>query len=366
MKSITINPLINPLITLTVIGLGVFVFVTQKTILVPIFLAFFFSLLFLPGARRLERWRVPRIVANLLMIIFAILVLLGIGTALSFALSQFVGNLPDAQPAILQNLSLIQTWIAKTFSISLAEQQVWITENISLVEIGAQNIGSIISNVKTISSALALTFIYTFFLLYYRDKLKIFLQKLLGGVQEERVLDVIRKIGSIIPSYLTGVLWAMIILSALISLGLWIAGINNPLFWGIVIALLNIIPYIGTAVGFLLLVVFTLVTQGIPFAIGAIIVFSITQFIDNNFLTPLIAGGKIDINPMAAILGLIIIGSLWGTIGLVIALPIIGIIKVVADNLPGYHALGYLLGNEGTEDHALTWSNIKKTFTRRK
>ena len=78
----------------------------------------------------------------------------------------------------------------------------------------------------------------------------------------------------------------------------------------------------------------------------------------------MIAGGTIDINPLAAILGLIVIGSIWGTVGLVLALPIIGMIKVIADSTPRYEAFGYLLGNQGTEEHAITWHNVKKRFRR--
>lgn len=353
---------INTLTTFAFFGIILYFFVTQKTLLAPLVLGFFLSLLILPTVRKLESWRVPRILANILMITCSILVILGIGVAISFALSQFISELPTHQSALTQNFLLVQEWIAQVFHFSVYDQQQFIAENFNIIEISANNIGTILSSAGSLFSILGLTFIYTFFLLYYRDKLKIFLEKFLGDKQEKQILTVVRKIGSIIPSYLTGLLWVIIILSILIAFGLWIVGVDNAMFWGISIAMLNIIPYIGTTIGFILLVIFVGATQGLPLAIAAIIIFIITQFIDNNILTPLITGGKIDINPLAAIVGLIVIGSLWGTLGLIIALPIIGIIKIVADSLPEYEAFGYLLGNQGTEKHAITWHSIKKYF----
>jgi predicted PurR-regulated permease PerM len=72
----------------------------------------------------------------------------------------------------------------------------------------------------------------------------------------------------------------------------------------------------------------------------------VAQFIDNNFLTPIIAGGQISINPLAAIISIIIWGMIWGVIGMVLALPILGLIKIICDAVPKLQPLGYLLGDK--------------------
>lgn len=366
MKSQPLHPLLNPLITIVcIVGIGYFL-VTQKTLLLPLVLGFLFALLLLPAVQRLEKIHVPKILANIIMIVATILVLITIMGALSITLSQFVGDIPNYQVEAKQNIGLIQQMITNVSGISLIDQNSWIDQNINLVEIGLQNVGNVISQATSIASTLGLTFLYTFFMLFYRAKLRIFLQKLLGGEAEKNILNVIKKIGTIVPHYLTGVIKVMLILATLNTLGLWMIGIHNPLFWGIFIAVLNIIPYVGTLVGFIALIIITLITQGIPLAIGAIILFLITQFIDNNILTPKIAGGTININPLAAILGIIIMGSLWGTVGMMLALPLVGIIKVIADGLPEYEAWGYLLGDEKPESPTLLGKQITKLITFKK
>lgn len=346
MKLEKITPLLNPLITIIwIIGAGYF-FATQKTILLPMVLGFLFALLLLPGTQRLERWRIPRIISSLIMIIITILILLGIMGSLSLTLSQFIGDLPTYGIQIKQNIGNLQNTLSSITGISLVEQNSWIDQNINFLELGVQNIGSVISSATTIASTLTLTFLYTFFMLYYRTRITIFLQKLLGGEQEKQILAIIKKMGGVIPHYLTGVLKVMVILASINTLGLWLIGIHNPMFWGIFIAVLNIIPYVGTLIGFVGLIIISLITQGIPFALGAVVLFLLTQFIDNNILTPRIAGGNININPLAAIVAIIIFGSLWGTVGMMLALPLIGIIKIIADSLPDYEAWGYLIGDE--------------------
>ncbi len=358
------NPLFNPLVTIIgVVGL-IYVLVTQKMIVIPLVLGFFFALLLLRPVQRLEKHGIPRIFANFLMIILTIILVGGLCALIWLAVSQFISDIPQYHSAIQQNLVDFQEFIARLTKVSVEDQKLWMDQNLNLLEFGAKNAGSIIASASSLVSTLGLTFIYSFFILYYRDKLRVFIQKLLGGTAEANMLATMKKIARIIPNYLVGVFKVMIILGILNTAGLLIIGVHNAVFWGIIIAILNVVPYIGTIIGFAALVIFTLITQGLPLALGAVILFLITQFIDNNFLTPMIAGGTIDINPLAAILGLIVIGSMWGTVGLVLALPIIGMIKVIADSTPRYEAFGYLLGNQGTEEHAITWHNIKKRFRR--
>ncbi len=366
MRSSTLTPLLNPLITIIcIIGIG-YLLVIQKTFFIPLVLGFLFSLLLLPAVQRLEKMRIPRALANIIMIIATILVLIIIMGSLSVTLSQFIGDIPNYQVEAKQNIGIIQQAITNISGISLVEQNNWIDQNFNLVEIGLQNVGNVISQATSIASTLGLTFLYTFFMLFYRTKLRTFLQKLLGGETEKNILVVIKKIGTVVPHYLTGVIKVMIILAIMNTLGLWIIGIHNPLFWGIFIAVLNIIPYVGTLIGFAGLIIITLITQGVPLAIGAVILFLITQFIDNNILTPNIAGGTININPLAAILGIIIMGSLWGTVGMMLALPLVGIIKVIADGLPEYEAWGYLLGDESPEAPSPLGKRITKLITLKK
>jgi predicted PurR-regulated permease PerM len=135
-------------------------------------------------------------------------------------------------------------------------------------------------------------------------------------------------------------------MTGLNTLGFWIIGIPSPLFWGIIVSLLNVIPYVGTIIGFGAVTLFALLVVGPATVLFAIIMFLVVQFVDNNFLTPTIAGGQIDINPLAAIISIVVWGMIWGVVGMVLALPILGLIKIICDTIPELKPYGYLLGNQ--------------------
>ena len=73
----------------------------------------------------------------------------------------------------------------------------------------------------------------------------------------------------------------------------------------------------------------------------------ITQFLEKNFITPKIVGSSVSINPLASIAALIGFGLLWGVVGMVLAIPITGMLKIVFDSIPSMKPYGFILG----EDH---------------
>jgi predicted PurR-regulated permease PerM/protein-disulfide isomerase len=336
----------------------------MKTILAPLILGILFSFFLLPSVTKLEQWRIPRILANLIMIILCIGVLVGLGAVLSFAISGFADDFPGHASALTQSVSKAHTLVNNVTGLSAEVQRAWVEQNVSILELGTSSLASLLSSATNIISILGLTFLYTFFFLYYRSKIKIFFKKLLEGRHEAVFMNTLQKLVRVVPNYLSGVLWVMAILSVVSSFGFWIIGAKNPLFLGILTSLLNIIPYAGPVIGFGLVFIFTLITQGGSVALGAIIIFIVVQFLENNFLTPVITGNSIDINPLTAIIGIIIGGAVWGVLGMLIALPILGMIKIAFDAIPQLEPFGYLLGTAGTENHEISWANLKKCLSR--
>ncbi len=106
-----------------------------------------------------------------------------------------------------------------------------------------------------------------------------------------------------------------------------------------------LIPYFGLSLGSLLPAAYTLVTQDNPLkALGVIGVFLFVQALEGNFITPYIVGAKVSINPLAAIIVLILWENVWGLPGLVLALPLTAIIKVIFDSVDSLKPYGFLIG----------------------
>jgi predicted PurR-regulated permease PerM len=80
------------------------------------------------------------------------------------------------------------------------------------------------------------------------------------------------------------------------------------------------------------------------YAVGVVGVFWVIQVLEANIITPYIVGSKISINPMIAILVLILFGNLWGISGLILALPITALLKIIFDEIPDTRPFGFVLG----------------------
>ncbi len=343
----------DPLVVLWFSITVVFVLIIGKGILIPIAIALLLAFFLRPAARKLESWGWPRALAHALLIILLILGILVLVGVLSFALRSFILDIPQYATTIAQNIDSVQTWITSALGVSNADQAIWIKENLNLLELGASNAGRIFGATANTIAMGSLVFIYTFFFLYYRTKFKNFLAQLIGKHRKDAVERMTKKISRVMPSYLTGMSFVLIIMSALNSLGFWIIGVHSPIFFGILAAVLNVIPYIGTAIGFGLVVIFTLLTSSVGAALLVVALFVVVQFVDNNILTPNIAAGQINVNPLAAIVGIIVGGVIWGVVGMIIAIPILGIIKIICDNMEGLESFGYLIGTEGNEKKEL-------------
>ena len=163
------------------------------------------------------------------------------------------------------------------------------------------------------------------------------------GSNIDSLLD---RVQNVTQNYLVGMLTVIGILAVLNTTGLFIVGLEHAVFFGVFAALLAIIPYIGIIIGALPPLVYALLlTDSLLTPVFVIAVFGTVQFLEGNFITPRIVGSKVSINPFVAMVALIIGGELWGISGMILFVPLIGILKVVFDQIEELKPYGYLLGN---------------------
>ena len=113
-------------------------------------------------------------------------------------------------------------------------------------------------------------------------------------------------------------------------IGLLALGIDHAIFFGILSGVLTIIPYVGIIIGALFPLIMALITKdSIWYAVGVVIVFAVVQFLEGNFITPRITGSKVSINALAAIIALVIGGKILGIAGMILAVPAIGVLKII-------------------------------------
>jgi len=202
-------------------------------------------------------------------------------------------------------------------------------------------------------TSVGMTLIYAFFLLFYRKNIKTFILYQFAKKTRPEINQTLTEIKETIQSYIGGIGIVVIVLSVLNSIGLSIIGIKYAIFWGILGGLLAIIPYIGTLIGGLLPFLFALSTAEAYWQPIAVLVFyGFVQMLEGNLITPKIVGDKVDVNPLFAILAIVFFGTFWGVAGIVLALPIISILKIVLSNFEETESYAVLMSTEIGEKNA--------------
>ena len=354
--------------TLLFIILFFYGIIAAKDILVPLALGTLFAFLLYPIASFLETKGFPRIIANLIAIILGIVIVSGAIYLIYWQLSIFVDDFPELRRKALTNVRGLTHWIEARFGISSSRQQQGLRDFITDAFMrGGESFRNIFTATTATVAKIGLLPVFVFFMLYYRNKFKIFILKLTDESKHETTGKVIKEISQVTQRYMSGITTVVLILCFLNTFGLMIVGLKYALLLGILSALMNYIPYFGTIIGGAIPLLVALVTEDSPrYAFGVILLFIIIQFIENNILTPNIVGGNVRINPFFVILSIIIGGLVWGLAGMFIVLPFIAMFKIVCENIEALHPYAFLMGTEGTEKHALTWNKTKAFFTRSK
>ncbi|MFT2007842.1 AI-2E family transporter [Pontibacter sp. 13R65] len=318
-----------------------------KSVLMPMAFALLFALLLLPMTRDMEKLRIPRPLAILISIILVIVIL----ALVIWFLSMQIVSLTSELETIGQNFDLllmrVQDYLYRNFDIAPANKSDFIKNAIgSLREFSTAFVGSTISMTTGALAAFTIVPIFVFCLLYYRDHLEQFMFKFVAKDSRSNLNNTITNIQQVIQSYISGLMIVIMIVALLNSAGLLLLDVKYAIFFGIFASILTIIPYIGILIGALLPALFTLATTGhLIDAVLVVGVFVFVQFLEGNFITPLVVGSKVSINPFAAIVALLIGGEIWGAAGMILSIPVIATLKVIFDAYPPLSPFGFLLAD---------------------
>lgn len=308
---------------LVVTALVITAVVLIQDIIIPFAFAGILSVVMLPAVKKLEDRKLGTAVSISIVLLVTIVML---GLFLWLIIDQVVGlvnDLPNLQTKLEAFINQTSRTLKRDFGISTAEQNKMVADAMRSV---SQYLGSILLSTTNVISALVQIPIYIFLFLIYRDKFRDFFLSLLHSEELSWKKDVER----VIQGYISGLFLVTMIIAALNTIGLLIVGIDHAIFFGILSGVLTIIPYVGIIIGALFPVIMALITKdSIWYTIGVIIVFSVVQFLEGNFITPRITGSKVSINALAAIIALLIGGKILGIAGMILAVPGIGLLKIL-------------------------------------
>jgi AI-2 transport protein TqsA len=198
-----------------------------------------------------------------------------------------------------------------------------------------------------IAETLVLTiffFIFTFFILQYRHILMRFVLELFDEEHNKMVNVVITRIRSLINSYVLGLLIEMSVVAIIIFTSLMIIGVKYALLISVMAAVLNIIPYLGIYCCMAIAMLITAATNTTGHVVAVGVIFLVTHFADANVILPHVVGGKMKINPFITILAVLVGHLVWGIPGMFLFIPLIAIIRLISEEVPGMKPWAILLG----------------------
>lgn len=296
--------------------------ILTKNIVIPIAFAALFAVVLNPISSRIEKKTGP--ILGITIVLVAALILLAL--LIWFIVGQLT-NLAATLPGLEAKFFALVTKASDFIYIELG---VSTDEQTNMLKDGLKNLSAYLGEVVVSTSYLAYFFvqvpIYIFLFLLYRDKFREFFLAITasGDMQWKKDIE------GVVRGYISGLTIVVLIAGALNSIGLLILGIDHAIFFGFLSGALTLIPYIGITIGATLPALFALVTKdSLWYPIGVVAVHAGVQFLEGNFITPKVTGSKISVNALAAILALLIGGQILGIAGMILAVPAVGILKIL-------------------------------------
>lgn len=323
----------------------------SKPFLVPLCFGGLLAMLFLPLSRWFENKKIPKGISILFCIIIFLVLISAIIWLISWQVTDLATESTDIENKVRKMISEIEDYVGTHFGISKKQQEKIITDQ-------AQENGGILSNLGTFASGFVIDFIlvlvYIFLFMFYRGRLKAFVLQITASQQKKNTETIIHDIQKVAQQYLTGLGMMIVCLWIMYSIGFSIVGVKYAVLFAIICGLLEIIPFIGNLTGTLLAVLMVVIQGGgTGMVLGVVVTYLIVQFLQTYLLEPLVVGAEVNINPLFTIIILVLGELVWGIPGMVLAIPLLGIVKIICDHIPSLKPYGYLIGSDRRKKNIL-------------
>lgn len=321
-----------------------------RPVLIPMLLALFLRMLFTPAMRALKRYGVPYGVGAA-MVVATLAAALGLGAyGLSGPVATWVTRLPATVGQIEQRTRSMRVPLAKVKRAvnalddlaTLGSGRTPQTVVVSRPGIGAMLVTGTPKLIFNVVIVLALLY----FLLASGD---VFLNKLVHVLQREadkrRAVKIARRMERQMVRYFATKTVINIGLGIAVSGVTYLMGMPDPALWGVMVALLNYMPYLGAAISAVVLGAVALVTfPQLGHALLVPGVFVVLATVEGQLIDPAVLGQQLALNPVVIFVAMLVWGWIWGAVGVLLAVPITVSAKIICDHVASLRHLGEFLG----------------------
>jgi predicted PurR-regulated permease PerM len=326
--------------------IGFFYF--AKVVFLPLVFALLLSFLFRPLVRALMRVKIPAPVGAAVVLGLALLGVVHGVSKLQEPAAEWLAKAPENLKAAegkirntFRRIEPLRRFIAPPGEVtSPAEEK---TPKVELT--GSYITGTVLSFTTSVLTGLIETFVLLYFFLATGDHLMRKLVRAVPSFENKRnVIGIVHDVQHNISAFLFTITVINLCLGALVALGAYCVGMSNALFWGVLAAVLNFIPYFGPFTGVVILSIAGLLTfDSVGQGLLPPLIYLTLHAIESNFVTPMVLGRRLTLNPVVIFLSLMFWMWLWGIPGALLAVPFLMTVKILCDHIKPLAPLGELL-----------------------
>ncbi len=334
--------------TLSIISMFVVAYFARDLIL-PVLLGFLIALTLSPVNRSLQKVGLPAGLSATFLILTAAV---GIAAILYFA-GETARSWSDDAPRIARELQQKLAGMTDAFdAVQNASAQV--EEMTTASETGPQTVviqqpgllNTAVTVAVSTATSIGVALILALFVLASGDLFYVKLVQAFPTMREKkRALSTVYGIERRVSGYLLTITLINAGLGLLVTLSLWLLGLEYAYIWGVAAFLLNYLPILGGLVGTVLVGVHAIIFfESLSYALLAPVAYQLLTSIEAQFVTPFLIGKKMELNIVAVFLTVVLWAWLWGIAGALVAVPFLLVFKVLCENVPSLETIGNFLG----------------------
>lgn len=337
------------------IVLGISALYFGKDVLLPLTLAILTTLTLSPIVRTLnKRGLRPGLTSPLIVLALAATLVLG-AYALSVPLAEWFARAPEIGREIQWELRELRASLQAVEEAGKSVDQLSGPAEPGVSEVVVREPGFLLtasSGVLAAMATAAIAALLTIFLLASGDDIHERIVNALPTFRDKRTaVEIVRAIERSVSRYLLTIALINTGLGVAVGLAMWGLGMPTPVLFGVMAALLNFLPYLGAILGVGIAGAVAIVTfDGLGATLAVPLVYLSLTSLEGNVVTPLVLGRRLELNAVAILVGVAFMGWLWGAVGVLVAVPLLVVIKTICDHLPSWKMLGAFLGGEGEHE----------------
>ena len=316
-------------LALALVALVGFFLIVGKSLLLPIFVAVISVYVLIAASDALARLpggkHLPEAVRRAIVLALFLLAVLVLGAVMVGTAEQVGNRLPEYQ----QNVMALLSRLLSALGVNDPDwQKLWqqFVARIPMQQVAGTALGSI----SAAAGLIAMVVVYAAFLMGERGGFARKIAVALPGERGERAAAITSRINVAISDYLAVKTLINVILGVASFAVLWFFGVDFALFWAVVIALLNYIPYVGSLLGVAFPVILSMAQFGsLQTTLLITVLLTAAQVWTGNVLEPKMIGRKVNMSPFVVLVALALWSSVWGVAGAILAIPMTSIIAIV-------------------------------------